>query len=103
MPCTRHHARQFRATRFRAWLVGHSASNRPPLASGVGERLVTLAGIGRQPSMRKTLSLAGSVAVSSLLGWLGSKAGIMTGFMLGAIGTGLGMYAGYRLARYLER
>lgn len=64
---------------------------------------MTLAGIGRQPGMRKTLSLAGSVAVSSLLGWLGSKAGIMTGFMLGAIGTGLGMYAGYRLARYLER
>ncbi len=52
--------------------------------------------------MRKTLSLTGSVACSALLGWLGSTAGIMTGFMLGTVGTGLGMYAGYRLARYLE-
>lgn len=51
--------------------------------------------------MRKTLAVVGSVAVSSLLGWLGSQYGLMTGFMLGMVGTGLGMYAGYRLAAYL--
>ncbi|MBC7840699.1 MAG: hypothetical protein H7099_00205 [Gemmatimonadaceae bacterium] len=51
--------------------------------------------------MRKTLSLVGSVAVSSVLGWIGSRFGIMTGFMLGMIGTGIGMYAGYRLAEHL--
>lgn len=51
--------------------------------------------------MRKTLSLTGSVAISSLLGWAGSQYGIMTGFMLGTVGSGLGMYAGYRLAKHL--
>ena len=52
--------------------------------------------------MRKTLSLVGSVAVSSVLGWVGSKFGIMTGFMLGTVGTGLGMYVGYKLAERLD-
>ena len=52
--------------------------------------------------MRKTLSLVGSVAVSSILGWVGSKFGMMTGFMLGTVGTGLGMYAGYKLAERLD-
>lgn len=52
--------------------------------------------------MRKTLSLVGSVAVSSLLGWVGSKFGIMTGFMLGTVGTGIGMYVGFKLAERLE-
>jgi hypothetical protein len=63
---------------------------------------VTASRMARQRGMRKTLSLTGSVAFSTLFGWVGSKAGIMTGFMLGSVGTGLGMYAGYRLARYLE-
>ena len=52
--------------------------------------------------MRKTLSLVGSVAISSILGWVGAKFGIMTGFMLGTVGSGLGMYAGYKLAERLE-
>ncbi len=45
--------------------------------------------------------MVGSVAVSSLFGWLGSPYGLMTGFMLGMVGTGVGMYAGYRLAERL--
>lgn len=45
--------------------------------------------------------MVGSVAVSSLLGWVGSKFGLMTGFVFGMVGTGLGMYAGYRLAARL--
>jgi hypothetical protein len=45
--------------------------------------------------------MVGSVAASSILGWVGSKFGIMTGFMLGMVGTGLGMYAGYKLAEHL--
>ncbi|MCC7055049.1 MAG: hypothetical protein IT355_17380 [Gemmatimonadaceae bacterium] len=53
-------------------------------------------------SLRKLLALVGSVVVSSILGWAGSKAGMMTGFMLGMVGTGLGMYAGYKLAERLE-
>ena len=55
----------------------------------------------RQQSMRKTLALVGSVALSSLLGMAGARIGIMTGFVLGMIGTGLGMYAGYRIAARL--
>jgi hypothetical protein len=51
--------------------------------------------------MRKTLALVGSVAGSSLLGWVGARYGLMTGFMLGMVGTGLGMYGGSRLARHL--
>lgn len=51
--------------------------------------------------MKKTLSMVGSVAGSSLLGWAGSPFGLMTSFMLGMVGTGLGMYAGYRLAQHL--
>lgn len=58
--------------------------------------------ITRPSSMRKTLAMIGSVALSSLLGWLGSQYGMMTGFMLGMVGTGLGMYAGYRLAAHLS-
>ncbi len=65
-------------------------------------RQVTPGRIARQIGMRKTLSMVGSVAVSSILGWAGAKVGIMTGFMLGTIGGGLGMYAGYRLAAYLD-
>ncbi len=45
--------------------------------------------------------MVGSVAGSSLLGWIGSQFGLMTGFMFGMVGTGLGMYAGYRLAARL--
>ncbi|HYW50796.1 MAG TPA: hypothetical protein VE861_09330 [Gemmatimonadaceae bacterium] len=52
--------------------------------------------------MRKTLSVAGSVAVGSLFGWIGSQFGIMTGFMLGMVGTGVGIYAGQRLAARLD-
>lgn len=52
--------------------------------------------------MRKTLGLVGSVACSSLLGWIGSRHGLMTGFMLGMVGTGLGLYGGRRLAERLE-
>jgi hypothetical protein len=52
--------------------------------------------------MRQTLSVAGSVAASSLLGWVGSRYGIMTGFMFAAIGTGLGGYLGRRLADRLS-
>ncbi|MES3033568.1 MAG: hypothetical protein V4813_06175 [Gemmatimonadota bacterium] len=48
--------------------------------------------------MRQTLAVAGSVAFSSLLGWAGSRYGIMTGVFLGSIGTGLGLYCGRRLA-----
>lgn len=51
--------------------------------------------------MRKTLALVGSVAVSSLLGWVGGRYGIMTGFLLGTVGMGVGMYAGARLAERL--
>jgi hypothetical protein len=58
--------------------------------------------VARHSDMRKTLSVVGSVAVSTVLGWVGAKVGIMTGFMLGTIGGGLGMYAGYRLAAYLD-
>ena len=50
--------------------------------------------------MRKTLILAGSVAVSSLFGWAGSAFGPMTGFLLGTVGGGIGMYAGARLATH---
>lgn len=53
-------------------------------------------------SLRKVLSLTGSVVGSSLLGWVGGKAGLMTGFMLGMVGTGLGIYGGYKLAQRLE-
>jgi hypothetical protein len=52
--------------------------------------------------MRKILSITGSIVVSSLLGWVGSKVGLMTGFMLGTVGTGIGMYAGFKLAERLE-
>ncbi len=45
--------------------------------------------------------MVGSVAVSSLLGWVGGQFGMMTGFMLGTIGGGIGMYAGYKLADHL--
>ncbi len=62
---------------------------------------VTPGPITRLSRMRKTLAMVGSVAVSSLLGWLGSQYGLMTGFLLGMVGTGLGMYAGYRLAAHL--
>jgi dipeptide/tripeptide permease len=52
--------------------------------------------------MKRILTVVGSIAMSSLLGWLGAKVGIMTGFMLGTVGTGIGMYAGYRLAERLD-
>ncbi len=52
--------------------------------------------------MRKLLSITGSLVVSTVLGWAGSKVGMMTGFMLGTVGTGIGMYAGYKLAERLE-
>ena len=52
--------------------------------------------------MRKTLGLAGSVACSSLLGWMGTRYGFMTRFMLGMLGSGLGLYGGRRLADHLE-
>lgn len=52
--------------------------------------------------MRKTLSMVGSIAVSGLLGWAGSRFGTMTGFLLGTVGIGLGMYCGRRLAEHLE-
>lgn len=58
--------------------------------------------VARLQHVKKILSLAGSVLVSSLLGWAGGQYGMMTGFMLGTVGTGLGMYAGYRLAVHLE-
>ena len=58
--------------------------------------------IERHSGMRKTLSMVGSIAVSGLLGWAGSRFGIMTGFLLGTVGTGLGMYCGRRLAEHLE-
>jgi hypothetical protein len=51
--------------------------------------------------MRKLLVIVGSVVVSTPLGMLGARAGVMTGYMLGTIGGGIGMYAGYRLAKRL--
>jgi hypothetical protein len=51
--------------------------------------------------MRKLLVIVGSVVVSTPLGMLGARAGVMTGYMLGTIGGGIGMYAGYRLAKHL--
>lgn len=62
---------------------------------------VAVAVVGRPPHMKKTLVMVGSVAGSSLFGWLGGSFGLMTGFMLGMLGTGLGMYAGARLAAHL--
>lgn len=53
-------------------------------------------------SLRRVLSITGSVVGSSLLGWAGAKVGFMTGFMLGSVGTGIGMYGGYKLAQRLE-
>ena len=79
-----------------------------PQTRGTARRLpppaVTPAPHGRQHgmSLRKILSIVGSVVVSSVLGWAGSKVGVMTGFMLGMVGTGVGMYAGYKLAERLE-
>jgi hypothetical protein len=96
MSCTRHSARQFR--RLRDATPPPAVPSRCPNA--VRER-VTPGRIARPQSMRKTLAVVGSVAVSSLFGWLGSQYGLMTGFMLGMIGTGVGMYAGYRLAEHL--
>ena len=58
--------------------------------------------VSSQSGMRKTLGLAGSVACSSLLGWMGSRYGFMTSFMLGMVGSGLGLYGGRRLADHLE-
>lgn len=58
--------------------------------------------MGSHSGMRKTLAVAGSVALSSLLGWAGSRYGIMTGFMLGTVGSGLGLYCGRRLADRLD-
>lgn len=72
--------------------------------SGRSERhslRVTRRTVVSQQCMRKTLSLVGSVALSSLFGMAGARIGIMTGFVLGMIGTGLGMYAGYRIAARL--
>lgn len=51
--------------------------------------------------MRKLFALVGSVVVSTVLGLVGARIGVMTGFMLGMVGTGLGMYGGYRLAERL--
>jgi hypothetical protein len=76
-------------------------NRRFPLASGQAGTGVTLRQLGRLHYMRKTLAMVGSVAFSSLLGMLGARIGMMTGFMLGMVGTGLGMYAGYRLAARL--
>lgn len=62
---------------------------------------VTDPSVGRPRDMRKTLSLVGSVAVSSIFGWVGAHFGMMTGFMAGTVGGGIGMYYGYRLAARL--
>ena len=73
-----------------------------PDSTGITVRKVACAAVGRQCDMRKTLSIVGSFVVSTILGWVGAKFGIMTGFMLGTIGGGIGMYAGFRLAAHLD-
>jgi hypothetical protein len=74
----------------------------PGARAGWHDARVARGHVGRPSGMRKTLSVVGSVAVSSLLGWVGGEFGIMTGFILGTIGSGIGMYAGYKLAARLS-
>ncbi len=52
----------------------------------------------RPPCMKKLFAIVGSIVVSTLLGLVGARIGIMTGFLFGMVGTGLGMYGGVRLA-----
>jgi hypothetical protein len=75
---------------------------RPPRCESRRHPRVASSDVARLHRVKKILSLAGSVLVSSGLGWAGSEYGVMTGFLLGTVGTGLGMYAGYRLAAHLE-
>ncbi len=86
-------ARRFRTRPRQSFGGEFGTATAPDAALGLRPDRMT-----RQTGMRKTLSVAGSVVVSSLLGWAGSRYGIMTGFMLATIGTGLGMYCGRRLA-----
>ena len=52
--------------------------------------------------MTKWFGWIGMTVVGTLLGWLGSRWGIFSGFVFGMVGTGLGLYLGRRVGSELE-